>query len=54
MKRSIYLLAGRMEPAKDLKKSHHKGPRPFFAQFKNWRFAEEVRSRIISLTSREC
>ena len=33
-------------------KSHHKGPRPLFAQFTNWRFAEEVRSRIISLTSR--
>ena len=33
-------------------KCEHKGPRPLFVQFANWRFAGEVRSRIISLTSR--
>ena len=33
-------------------KSHYKVPRPLFGQFMNERFAEEVRSGIISLTSR--
>ena len=33
-------------------KSHHKGPRPLFVQFTNWQFADEVCSRIITLTSR--
>ena len=37
--------------SQDSLKSHHKGPRLLFAQFTNWRFAEEVRSRIINLTS---
>ena len=33
-------------------KSHHKGPRPLFAQFMNWPFTKQVQSRIVSLTSR--
>ena len=33
-------------------KCEHKGPSPLFVQFANGRFAGEVRSRIISLTSR--
>ena len=33
-------------------KCEHKGPSPLFTLFANWRFAGEVRSRIISLTSR--
>ena len=33
-------------------KIHHKAPRSLFTQFTNWRFAEEVRNRIISITSR--
>ena len=33
-------------------KSYHKGQKPLFAQFKDWLFAEVVRNRTISLSSR--
>ena len=38
--------------SQDSAESHHKGPRTVFAQFTNWRFAEEVRTRIVNLTSK--
>lgn len=36
--------------SQDSSKINHNGPRSLFAQFTNWPFAEEVRTRIINLT----
>lgn len=32
---------------------HSKGPKPIYAQFVNWRTAEEIRNKIITLNSRK-
>ena len=33
--------------------TNHRGPRPIYAQFVNWRIAEEIRSKVIYMHSRK-
>ena len=32
---------------------NHKGPRPIFVQFTNWRVAEEIRNKIVMLNAKK-
>ena len=40
------------EQDKDHSNKNHRVPKPIFAQFVNWRIAEEIRNRIIELNSK--
>ena len=53
MEKSIYMLISRAHRgSQSSAKSHLKVLRPWFAQFANWLFAEEVHATIINLTSK--
>ena len=44
------------ENQKDLEEhqiKNHKGPRPIFVQFTNWRVAEEIRNKIVMLNAKK-
>ena len=45
--------AENQEDLEEHQMKNHKGPRPIFAQFTNWRVAEEIRSKIVMLNAKK-
>ena len=45
--------AENQEDLEEHQRKTHKGPRPIFAQFTNWRVTEEIRNKIMMLNAKK-
>ena len=45
--------AKNQEGLEEHQRKNHKGPRPIFAQFTNWRVMEEIKNKIVILNAKK-